>query len=93
MFIDVIDEPTEEMEPTSGIVVLFVLSMVGVAARVRQAGVPERRTYLFETADGDRANPFADFAAGADETSPTCRNCRQALSSEQFRYCLTCLPA
>jgi hypothetical protein len=63
------------MEPASGVAVaaLFVLSIVGVVARVRRTGVPERRTYPFETADSDRATPFGEFAAGADDTSPTGR--------------------
>lgn len=81
------------MEWIGGVVLLFALSIVGGCVRARQGEVREKRTYLFETEAGERDTPFGEFADGASDSSPTCRQCLQELSSEHYHYCVSCFPA
>jgi hypothetical protein len=82
------------MDWIGGVGLLFALSGLGTAIRVgRERVTTAKRTYLFETADGERANPFGAFSAGAADSHSTCRECRRDLPGEQYHYCLACLAA
>jgi hypothetical protein len=71
--------------------VAFV-AVVLVATAVARYGRPgPKRTHVYETEDGERANPLADVSEGAADTDCGCRDCGTELESESFRYCTSCL--
>ena len=79
------------MEPVGWAVLVLLVSTVGVAVSVRRGHAPgEKRTYAFETEAGERDNPFSELSEGADDSSPTCRQCGTGLSAEAYDYCTTC---
>jgi hypothetical protein len=69
------------------------LAVVSTVVSVAREGRPGRqRSHGFEDDDGDRANPFAAFSAGADAADTACRDCGAPLESETYRYCGGCAP-
>lgn len=76
------------------VTLVTILTTVGVTVCIRRGDtLGEPQTYVFETEDGDRANPFDELAEGATDASPTCRLCRRELPSEAHQYCTACFSA
>lgn len=81
------------MEWVGWAVLVLVVSTVGVAVSVRRGHAPgEKRTHLFETAAGERDDPFSDLSEGAAASSSSCRRCGTGLS-EVYDYCTACSTA
>ena len=79
------------MEEVGWVVLVLVVSTVGVAVSVRRGHAPgEKRTYAFEKRSGERDNPFADLAAGAENAGRGCRQCGSGLSTAAYDYCTAC---
>jgi hypothetical protein len=77
----------------SALVVAAGAAVLATAVTAARRGPPgPKRTHLYETGDGERANPFGDLSEGAREgTDPGgCRNCGTALESPLFRFCVSC---
>lgn len=76
------------------VTLVIILTTVGVTVSIRRRDIlDEPQTYVFETEDGDQANPFDELAEGAANTSPTCRLCRRELPSRTHQYCTACFSA
>lgn len=82
------------MESVAAALLVLCLSIAVVLVSVWRGHAPgEKRTHLFETEAGERANPFEGLSEGAADGPPTCHRCREELESEHYRYCTDCLPA
>ncbi|PSP66947.1 hypothetical protein BRC70_08620 [Halobacteriales archaeon QH_6_68_27] len=67
--------------------------VVGTLVTVARVGHPSpKRRHLYETEEGERANPFRDLSMGAEAAAESCGDCGAALESESFRYCGSCDP-
>lgn len=59
---------------------------------IRLGDTPEQpREHLYETDDGERANPFADLSEGAEANITRCRECGETVEAPSYRVCKSCL--
>ncbi|MFA1609619.1 hypothetical protein [Halobellus rubicundus] len=82
------------MTPLSSLGVFVALAVAGTAIAAHRGHVPPaKQTHLFETPDGERANPLADVVAGAKMATETglCHRCGATLGGP-YEYCVTCRP-
>ena len=55
--------------------------VVGTLVTVARVGHPSpKRRHLYETEEGERANPFRDLWAGAEAAAESCGDCGAAAS-------------
>lgn len=75
-----------------GFAILMGLAFLLTGA-MKLAGVEfhpgEKRTYIFETEDGEQYNPFSDPAGEAETEDQTCSWCGVSVDDE-FVYCHNC---
>jgi hypothetical protein len=90
-----------QMDVITATILLGGVALASVGVSVLLGATPgERRTYVFETADGDRDNPFATGAVDGDrDDAPAaaadarCRCCHTDLPVASYRYCRFCVAA
>lgn len=80
------------MGAVTGLAILLACTFVSIGAMYLVEGdlhPGEKRTYIFETADGDRYNPFSGELRDVKSDDPICGSCG-APAESGYTFCGRC---